>query len=76
MTTLSRVFCMILDIVTYPAPSLAEKCAPVTEMTEEIRQLAADMTETMYDAPGPRALARSSGLARTHSARAFSIFMC
>ncbi|MDD6181329.1 MAG: peptide deformylase [Desulfovibrionaceae bacterium] len=43
---------MILDIVTYPAPSLAEKCAPVTEMTEEIRQLAADMTETMYDAPG------------------------
>ena len=43
---------MILDIVTYPTPSLAEKSLPVTEVTEEIRQLAADMTETMYDAPG------------------------
>ena len=43
---------MILDIVTYPAASLKEKCVPVTEITDEIRQLAADMLETMYDACG------------------------
>ena len=43
---------MILDIVTYPDPRLKEICVPVTEITEEIRQLAADMLETMYAAPG------------------------
>ena len=43
---------MILDIVTYPDPRLKEPCVPVEEITEEIRQLAADMLETMYDAPG------------------------
>ena len=43
---------MILDIVVYPDPRLKEVCKPVTEVTEEIRQLAADMIETMYDAPG------------------------
>ena len=43
---------MILDIVVYPDPRLKEMCKPVTEVTEEIRQLAADMTETMYAAPG------------------------
>ena len=43
---------MILDIVTYPDPRLKEVCVPVTEITEEIRQLAADMLETMYAAPG------------------------
>ncbi len=43
---------MILDIVTYPDPRLKEVCVPVQDITEEIRQLAADMLETMYDAPG------------------------
>lgn len=43
---------MLLDIVTYPDPRLKERCAPVAEITEEIRALAADMTETMYAAPG------------------------
>lgn len=43
---------MILDIVTYPDPRLKQKCAPVTEVTEEIRRLASDMLETMYAAPG------------------------
>lgn len=43
---------MLLDIVTYPDPRLKERCAPVAEITDEIRQLAADMTETMYAAPG------------------------
>lgn len=43
---------MLLDIVTYPDPRLRERCEPVMEITDEIRQLAADMTETMYAAPG------------------------
>ena len=43
---------MLLDIVTYPDPRLKERCAPVAKITDEIRQLAADMTETMYAAPG------------------------
>ena len=43
---------MILDIVTYPDPRLKEVCEPVGEVTDEIRQLAADMLETMYEAPG------------------------
>lgn len=43
---------MILDIVTYPDPRLKEVCEPVAEVTDDIRQLAADMLETMYAAPG------------------------
>ena len=43
---------MILDIVTYPDPRLKQPCEPVTEVTDEIRKLAADMLETMYDACG------------------------
>lgn len=43
---------MLLDIVTYPDPRLKERCAPVEAITDEIRRLASDMTETMYAAPG------------------------
>ena len=43
---------MILEIVSYPDPRLKLKCEPVQEITPEIRQLAADMMETMYAAPG------------------------
>ena len=43
---------MLLDIVTYPDPRLKEVCAPIQEITEDIRRLAADMLETMYAAPG------------------------
>ena len=43
---------MILDIVTYPDPRLKVVCEPVAEVTDDIRQLAADMLETMYAAPG------------------------
>ena len=42
----------ILPIVQYPAPVLAEIAKPVADITEEIRILAANMAETMYDAPG------------------------
>ena len=34
---------MILDIVTYPAASLKEKCVPVTEITDEIRAMSHDL---------------------------------
>ncbi|MCB0345931.1 MAG: peptide deformylase, partial [Bdellovibrionales bacterium] len=42
----------LLEIVLYPDPILREKCEPVTEITDEIRALIDDMTQTMYDAPG------------------------
>jgi len=43
---------MILPIVQYGNPTLRRKCAPVGEVDEEIRTLAADMLETMADAHG------------------------
>tara|TARA_R110002049_G_scaffold117332_3_gene270709 strand:+ start:103049 stop:103546 length:498 start_codon:yes stop_codon:yes gene_type:complete len=48
----------VLEILRWPDPRLAETCAPVAEITPEIEQLAADMLETMYAAPG-RGLAGS-----------------
>ncbi|MEI7816265.1 MAG: peptide deformylase [Desulfuromonadales bacterium] len=43
---------MIRNILTYPNPELKKKSDPVTIITESIRELANDMAETMYDAPG------------------------
>lgn len=43
---------MIRPILTYPDPVLKKKSAPVTVITEKIVELARDMAETMYDAPG------------------------
>jgi len=43
---------MILSIVQYGDPVLRKKCAPVGNVGEEIRALAADMLETMVDAHG------------------------
>lgn len=42
----------MLPIVEWPDPRLALRCAPVAEVTPELRALAADMLETMYAAPG------------------------
>ncbi len=42
----------ILDINVYPAPILKEVAAKITRIDDEIRQLAEDMLETMYQAPG------------------------
>ena len=39
---------MLRKVRTYPDPVLARKAAPVTEITDEIRNLASDMIETMY----------------------------
>ena len=43
---------MIRTILTYPDPELKKKSPPVTVINEKIRELARDMAETMYDAPG------------------------
>ena len=43
---------MILEIVQYGHPVLRERCKPVPEVTEETRELVANMLETMYDASG------------------------
>lgn len=43
---------MIRTILTYPNPELKKKSAPVTIITDSIRELVQDMVETMYDAPG------------------------
>ncbi|MCF8151474.1 MAG: peptide deformylase [Burkholderiaceae bacterium] len=42
----------LLQILRYPDPRLQQKAAPVKVVDERIRQLAADMAETMYAAPG------------------------
>lgn len=43
---------MIRTIVKYPAPGLEEICAPVESFNSELEELATDMVETMYSAPG------------------------
>jgi len=40
------------DIIIHPDPRLKKVAEPVTGVTPEIRRLADDMLETMYDAPG------------------------
>ncbi|MFE3836833.1 peptide deformylase [Pseudogemmobacter sonorensis] len=43
---------MIRPILIHPDPRLKKVCDPVAEVTPELRALAEDMLETMYDAPG------------------------
>jgi peptide deformylase len=43
---------MILPIVCYPANVLRARCKSVTEVSEKLRKLAADMIDTMRDANG------------------------
>ncbi|WP_283176933.1 peptide deformylase [Gemmobacter sp. 24YEA27] len=43
---------MLRSILIHPDPRLKKLCDPVTEVSDEIRRLADDMLETMYDAPG------------------------
>lgn len=42
----------LLPILHYPDPRLAKVAAPVSKIDGKIRQLVADMAETMYEAPG------------------------
>lgn len=43
---------MIHPILTYPNHLLKQKSAPIAVIDDEVIQLAKDMAETMYDAPG------------------------
>ncbi|MFC5302052.1 peptide deformylase [Azospira restricta] len=42
----------LLPILRFPDPRLRKVAAPVTKVDDGIRRLAADMAETMYEAPG------------------------
>lgn len=42
----------IHEILTFPDPILREKAKKVTRFDGDLKKLAADMGETMYDAPG------------------------
>lgn len=42
----------LLDILHYPEPLLKQRSQPISEFDDELRQLAENMAETMYDAPG------------------------
>ncbi|SNR78937.1 peptide deformylase [Puniceibacterium sediminis] len=39
-------------IILHPDPRLKKVAAPVADLSDELRALASDMLETMYDAPG------------------------
>lgn len=40
------------SIILHPDPRLKKACAPVPDLSDDLRALADDMLETMYDAPG------------------------
>ncbi|HEX2880736.1 MAG TPA: peptide deformylase [Polyangiaceae bacterium] len=54
---------MIRQILTYPDPRLRDVAQPVQQVDAEIRALAQDMAETMYDAPGVGLAATQIGVA-------------
>jgi peptide deformylase len=54
----------LLRIRHYPDPALKQKAVPVTVFDEELRQLAADMLDTMYAAPGVGLAAPQVGVSR------------
>lgn len=43
---------MLRPILIHPDPRLKKVCEPVSDLSDELRTLADDMLETMYDAPG------------------------
>ena len=43
---------MIREVLTYPHPVLKKKAEPIAAITPEIRKLAEDMAETMYEYEG------------------------
>jgi peptide deformylase len=40
------------EVVQFPDPQLKEISKPITQVTEELRELARDMIDVMYDEPG------------------------
>ncbi len=51
-------------ILLHPDPRLKKACEPVAEIGQAVRTLAADMLETMYDAPGIGLAAPQVGVMR------------
>lgn len=49
-------------ILTYPDPVLRQQAEKITVFDDELKQLAADMGETMYDAPGVGLAANQIGV--------------
>ena len=49
---LAYIHTMKRKILIHPDPRLKKLCDPVADMSDELRVLADDMLETMYDAPG------------------------
>ena len=54
----------IKKILTFPNPILREKAKEITSFDEELKQLANDMGQTMYDAPGVGLAANQIGITR------------
>jgi len=54
----------LLKIRHYPDPVLKKVAEPVTEFDDKLRQLASDMAETMYAAPGVGLAAPQVGVSR------------
>ncbi len=57
---------MSLRVIQFPDPRLREKAEPVAreDVTDELRELAENMTETMYDEPGIGLAATQVGVAK------------
>ncbi|MEX0338513.1 MAG: peptide deformylase [Arenibacterium sp.] len=43
---------MTMDIILHPDPRLKKHCAPVDDLTDDLRALSDQMLKTMYAAPG------------------------
>ena len=54
----------VRELILLPDPQLKLVSTPVTEVTAEIRKLATDMLDTMYDAPGIGLAAIQIGVAK------------
>lgn len=54
----------LMEIVTWPAPVLDTPAEPVTEFDNNLKELVADMFETMYAAPGVGLAAVQVGVAK------------
>jgi len=48
----AKVGCMVREIKIYGDPVLREKCRPVAQLDDALRELANDMVETMVEAEG------------------------
>ena len=56
---------MIKDLVYYGSSGLRKKCDEVTEITDEVKQIAQDLIDTVID---------KDGLVKSHEVQSLSIF--